>query len=103
MFQSIKEDIDSVFARDPAARSVFEVITCYPGFHARLMHRIAHWLWYAKLKWLARFLSHLGRFFTGIEIHLGQPSGDGFSLITVWVWLSVKLLRSVMIVLCITA
>jgi len=78
MFQSIKEDIDSVFARDPAARSVFEVITCYPGFHARLVHRIAHRLWYAKMKWLARFLSHLGRFLTGIEIHPGATIGRRF-------------------------
>jgi len=78
MFQSIKEDIDSVFARDPAARSVFEVMTCYPGFHARLMHRIAHRLWQAKLKWLARFLSHLGRFLTGIEIHPGATIGRRF-------------------------
>lgn len=78
MFQSIKEDIDSVFARDPAARSVFEVITCYPGFHARLVHRLAHWLWCAKLKWLARFLSHLGRFLTGIEIHPGATIGRRF-------------------------
>ncbi|CAH1904074.1 Serine acetyltransferase [Candidatus Nitrotoga sp. HW29] len=78
MFRSIKEDIDSVFARDPAARSVFEVITCYPGFHARLVHRMAHWLWHAKLKWLARFLSHLGRFLTGIEIHPGATIGRRF-------------------------
>ena len=78
MFQSIKEDIDSVFARDPAARSVFEVITCYPGLHARVVHRIAHWLWHAKLKWLARFLSHLGRFLTGIEIHPGATIGRRF-------------------------
>jgi serine O-acetyltransferase len=78
MFQSIKEDIDSVFARDPAARSVFEVVTCYPGFHARLVHRIAHWLWHANFKWMARFLSHLGRFFTGIEIHPGATIGRRF-------------------------
>lgn len=78
MFQSIKEDIDSVFARDPAARSVFEVVTCYPGFHARLVHRIAHWLWHAKFKWMARFLSHFGRFLTGIEIHPGATIGRRF-------------------------
>ena len=78
MFQTIKEDIDSVFARDPAARSVFEVITCYPGFHARLMHRAAHWLWFAGLKWLARFVSHLCRFLTGIEIHPGATIGRRF-------------------------
>lgn len=78
MFQSIKEDIDSVFARDPAARSVFEIITCYPGFQVRLVHRMAHWLWYANMKWLARFLSHLGRFLTGIEIHPGATIGRRF-------------------------
>lgn len=78
MFQSIKEDIDSVFARDPAARGVFEVVTCYPGFHARLIHRTAHWLWHAKFKWMARFLSHLGRFLTGIEIHPGATIGRRF-------------------------
>ncbi|MEO6422035.1 MAG: serine O-acetyltransferase [Candidatus Nitrotoga sp.] len=78
MFQSIKEDIDSVFARDPAARSVFEVMTCYPGLHARLVHRLANWLWNKKLKWLARFLSHLGRFLTGIEIHPGATIGRRF-------------------------
>ncbi|MBA0900938.1 MAG: serine O-acetyltransferase [Candidatus Nitrotoga sp.] len=79
MFQSIKEDINSVFARDPAARSTFEVITCYPGFHARLIHRITHWLWHdTQLRWLARFLSHLGRLLTGIEIHPGATIGRRF-------------------------
>ncbi|MFZ1548818.1 MAG: serine O-acetyltransferase [Candidatus Nitrotoga sp.] len=78
MFQSIKEDIDSVFARDPAARSVFEIITCYPGFQARLVHRMAHGLWSVNMKWLARFLSHLGRFLTGIEIHPGATIGRRF-------------------------
>ncbi|CAH1385558.1 serine O-acetyltransferase [Candidatus Nitrotoga sp. M5] len=78
MFQSIKEDIGSVFARDPAARSAFEVITCYPGFQARLVHRMAHWLWSANLKWLARFVSHVGRFLTGIEIHPGATIGRRF-------------------------
>ena len=78
MFQSIKEDIGSVFARDPAARSSFEVITCYPGFQARLVHRMAHWLWNANMKWLARFLSHVGRFLTGIEIHPGATIGRRF-------------------------
>ena len=78
MFQTIKEDIDSVFARDPAARSVFEVVTCYPGFHARLIHRMSHRLWRAKFKWLARFLSHLGRFLTGVEIHPGATIGRRF-------------------------
>ena len=78
MFSAIKEDIDSVFARDPAARSTFEVVTCYPGLHARIIHRMAHGLWHANLKWLARFLSHLGRAFTGIEIHPGAAIGRRF-------------------------
>ena len=78
MFKNIKEDIDSVFARDPAARSVFEVVTCYPGLHARIFHRMAHRLWCADYKWLARFLSHIGRAFTGIEIHPGATIGRRF-------------------------
>lgn len=69
MFSRIKEDIDAVFERDPAARSLLEVITCYPGFHAILIHRMANRLWNRNLKLLARFISHIGRFFTGIEIH----------------------------------
>ena len=78
MFQTIKEDINSVFARDPAARSVVEVLTCYPGLHARIIHRIAHRLWRANFKWLARFMSHIGRFLTGIEIHPGATIGRRF-------------------------
>ena len=78
MFKNIKEDIGSVFARDPAARSVFEVVTCYPGLHARIFHRMAHSLWRADLKWLARFLSHIGRALTGIEIHPGATIGRRF-------------------------
>jgi len=78
MFKTIKEDIDSVFARDPAARSVFEVVTCYPGLHARIFHRLAHRLWRANFKWLARFLSHIGRWLTGIEIHPGATIGRRF-------------------------
>ena len=78
MFKAIKEDIDSVFTRDPAARTVFEVVTCYPGLHARIAHRMAHGLWHAKFKWLARFLSHFARFFTGIEIHPGATIGRRF-------------------------
>jgi serine O-acetyltransferase len=78
MWQTLKEDIDSVFARDPAARSVFEVLTCYPGVHARIVHRMAHRLWHADLKWLARFVSHLGRMLTGIEIHPGAVIGRRF-------------------------
>jgi len=78
MFKTIKEDIASVFERDPAARSTFEVVTCYPGLHARIIHRLAHRLWRANFKWLARFLSHIGRALTGIEIHPGATIGRRF-------------------------
>jgi len=75
MFRRIREDIASVFERDPAARSTWEVITCYPGFHALLIHRLSHWLWQAKLRWFGRLVSHVGRFLTGIEIHPGATIG----------------------------
>src|SRR5207247_10898720 len=75
MFTRIREDIACVFERDPAARSTWEVITCYPGFHALLIHRLAHWLWRTGMRWLARFVSHVSRFLTGIEIHPGAKSG----------------------------
>lgn len=78
MFKNIREDIASVFDRDPAARTTFEVLTCYPGLHARIAHRLTHWLWRAGLKWLARFLSHFARWFTGIEIHPGATIGRRF-------------------------
>jgi len=58
MFTRIREDIACVFERDPAARSTWEVVTCYPGFHALLIHRLAHRLWRMKLRWLARFMRH---------------------------------------------
>jgi serine O-acetyltransferase len=75
MFARIREDIACVFDRDPAARSAWEVITCYPGFHALLVHRVAHRLWGAGLRWLARLVSHLSRWLTGIEIHPGATIG----------------------------
>src|SRR6266705_1388551 len=75
MFSQIREDIACVFERDPAARSTWEVITCYPGFHALLIHRLAHALWRMKLRWLGRFVSHASRFLTGIEIHPGARIG----------------------------
>ena len=78
MFKAIKEDISSVFARDPAARSTLEVLTCYPGVHARIFHRISHRLWKWRLFWLARLLSHIARFLTGIEIHPGATIGRRF-------------------------
>ena len=67
-----------VFERDPAARTRWEVITCYPGFHALLFHRLGHWIWGLELKWLARFLSHVARWLTGIEIHPGARIGRRF-------------------------
>ena len=75
MFSHLREDIASVFARDPAARSTWEVLTCYPGLHALTMHRFTHWLWGHRLRWLARFLSHFARWFTGIEVHPGATIG----------------------------
>ncbi|MBI2311078.1 MAG: serine O-acetyltransferase [Betaproteobacteria bacterium] len=78
MFSAIREDIASVFDRDPAARNTWEVITCYPGFHALVVHRLSHWFWVHDLKWFGRFLSHLARWFTGIEIHPGARIGRRF-------------------------
>ncbi|MSQ89556.1 MAG: serine O-acetyltransferase, partial [Betaproteobacteria bacterium] len=69
MFRQLREDITSVFERDPAARSAWEVLTCYPGLHAVWIHRLAHWFWTHGLLWLGRLTSHLGRWLTGIEIH----------------------------------
>jgi serine O-acetyltransferase len=78
MFARLKEEIAVVFERDPAARTTWEVVTCYPGFHAMLVHRFSHRLWNGGLKWLARFISHLGRWLTGIEIHPGAHIGRRF-------------------------
>ncbi len=78
MLDRIKEDINCVFARDPAAQSVFEVITAYPGFHAILIHRLASLFWGHGFRWLGRFTSHLGRWLTGIEIHPGAKIGRRF-------------------------
>ena len=78
MFERIKEDIQCVFERDPAARTAFEVLTTYPGIHAVLFHRLSHRLWNMGLKWLARMLSNLARLFTGIEIHPGATIGRRF-------------------------
>lgn len=77
MFERIRSDIQAVFERDPAARSVWEVIFCYPGFHAILIHRVAHWLWSRRCYFLGRLVSHLGRQLTGIEIHPGAKIGRG--------------------------
>lgn len=78
MFKSFREDIQTVFTKDPAARSVAEVILCYPGLHALWFHRLTHFLWQHKLKLLARTLSHINRFLTGIEIHPGAKIGQRF-------------------------
>lgn len=75
MFARLRQDIDCVFERDPAARTTWEVLTCYPGFHALLLHRVSHWLWGRRLHWLARMLSHFTRWVTGIEIHPGATIG----------------------------
>ena len=77
MFSRLREDIAVVFDRDPAARTRWEVLTCYPGLHALVWHRFNHRLWRAGFRWLARFVSHLARFLTGIEIHPGATIGRG--------------------------
>ncbi len=76
MFSRIRSDIQCILDRDPAARSSWEVITCYPGLHAMLLHRPAHWCWQKGFKWLGRFISHIARFLTGIEIHPGARIGE---------------------------
>lgn len=78
LFIRIKEDINCVFDRDPAAQTVFEVITTYPGFHAIIIHRISHWCWQVGFRWLGRFISHIGRWLTGVEIHPGATIGRRF-------------------------
>ena len=74
----IIEDVQSVFARDPAARNVFEILTCYSGVQAVIFYRLTHFLWRYKLRWLARFISTLARWVTGIEIHPGAVIGRRF-------------------------
>lgn len=75
MFSRLREDIACIRERDPAARSSWEVLTCYPGLHALVMHRWAHACWQAGLHWLARFVSHVARFLTGVEIHPAAKVG----------------------------
>jgi serine O-acetyltransferase len=75
LFRGLREDIDCILDRDPAARSRFEVLTCYPGLHAIAIQRLSHWFWTHGLRWLGRFTSHIGRFLTGIEIHPGAKIG----------------------------
>lgn len=78
MFGRLREEIGIIFDRDPAARSTWEVVTCYPGFHAMLFHRFAYALWHLGLRWLARWVSSIARLLTGIEIHPGATIGRRF-------------------------
>lgn len=78
MFSRIRRDIRVIFERDPAARSVLEVLFCYPGLHALAFYRLGHWLWQRNFKLTARILSNVARWLTGIEIHPGARIGEGF-------------------------
>ncbi|MDD3725916.1 MAG: serine O-acetyltransferase [Candidatus Ratteibacteria bacterium] len=78
MLERIKEDVKTVFERDPAARNIFEVLTSYPGVHALILHRTSHFLWKKNERSIARFISHISRFLTGIEIHPGAVIGRRF-------------------------
>jgi len=78
MFKGLREEIDSMMRRDPAARSRLEVVLCYPGFHALLFHRMANWLWRKDFHVTGRFVSHIGRALTAIEIHPGATIGRRF-------------------------
>ncbi|MDR2881866.1 MAG: serine O-acetyltransferase [Azoarcus sp.] len=75
MFEHLRENLATVRERDPAARSTWEVLTCYPGVHALILHRFAHAAWRRRFFWLGRFISHIGRFLTGVEIHPGAVIG----------------------------
>lgn len=75
MFNRVREDIQSIMTRDPAAKSAWEVLTCYPGLHAIMAHRWAHFFWRHHWYWLGRFTAHIARLFTGIEIHPGATIG----------------------------
>ena len=76
MFSRLRSDIQCILDRDPAARTAWEVLTCYPGLHALVLHRRAHWCWSHGFKWLGRFISHVSRGLTGIEIHPGAKIGE---------------------------
>lgn len=78
MWQIIKEDVQCIFDRDPAARNTFEILTCYSGVHAILFHRLNHWLWNKRLRWFSRFMGNVARWFTGIEIHPAAQIGRRF-------------------------
>src|SRR3954453_14607819 len=76
MFARLRSDVACILERDPAARTTWEVLTCYPGLHAIYIHKLARWFWLRGLKWFGRFPSHLGRWLTGIEIHPGAKIGS---------------------------
>ena len=76
MLRKLRSDIACILERDPAARSAWEILTCYPGLHAIYIHKLARWFWMRGLRWLGRFTSHLGRWLTGIEIHPGAKIGS---------------------------
>jgi len=76
MFNKLRGDIGCILERDPAARSFWEVLTCYPGLHAIYIHKLSRWFWLNHLRWLGRFTSNLGRWLTGIEIHPGAKIGS---------------------------
>ena len=78
MFKRLKSDVRAVFDRDPAAKSWLEILSAYPGLHAIWFYRIAHWFWIHHMYWLGRFISHFGRWCSGIEIHPGARIGPGF-------------------------
>ena len=78
MFKRLRKEIEVIFEKDPAARSVLEIVLCYAGFHAIIAHRIAHWLWRHNMRTLARLISNLSRMWTGIEIHPGASIGERF-------------------------
>jgi serine O-acetyltransferase len=78
IWETLKADYKAIFEKDPAAKNFLEVILCYPGFHAILLHRFAHFLWKLKIPVIPRLISHINRFLTGIEIHPGAKIGKGF-------------------------
>ena len=76
MFKTLRNDIACILERDPAARTAWEVLTCYPGLHAIYLHKLSHWLWLHGLRWLGRLVSQFARWMTGIEIHPGAAQGE---------------------------
>src|SRR5207302_10829359 len=88
MFKQLRDDIACILERDPAARTRWEVLTCYPGLHALYWHKLARWFWLHGLRWLGRFISQFGRWMTGLAIHPGAQVGrrvcidHGMSVVT---------------------